>query len=308
MICRPDFVRLHASHHLSAERKVVSGAMRSRRIYTIANPEYSPEQITSLKECYSGHPIAAPLIDQFVQGDHTHIQLLPFELMFDPLHLERWSLYIDYFENILSTYGSRFKYFEYSWMNMITNNASVTKRFFEETGGFDGCFEGFGWEDWEFGYRAAHKGAIFIHDDAVVNFHQEHPILPENRFESRRNFLRFCEKYDGDMEVHLLVLTMMPDFVTLPEINGYLTEYKTIRAVYPKRFKAFNHYVDTAVNMLLQRLRDKEEMTLPVAGSVLSAEEEMDVQADLSVIREMAHFPKLVALYERLSKYFFIEV
>ncbi|MNL82602.1 hypothetical protein D3C87_2100160 [compost metagenome] len=58
--------------------------------------------------------------------------------------------------------------------------------------------------------------------------------------------------------------------------------------------------------MLLQRLWDMEEMTLPVAGSVLSAEEDMDVQADLSVIRELASFPKLVELYERLSKYFFI--
>ncbi|MNC45308.1 Hyaluronan synthase [compost metagenome] len=189
---------------------------------------------------------------------------------------------------------------------MITNNVSLTKRFFEETGGFDGRFEGFGWEDWEFGYRAAQHGAIFIHDDAVVNFHQEHPILPENRFESRRNFLRFCEKYYGELEIKLLALIMMPDFVTLPEINGYLTEYNSIRAIYPKRFRAFYHYVDTAVNMLLQRLWDMEEMTLPVAGSVLSAEEDMDVQADLSVIRELASFPKLVELYERLSKYFFI--
>ncbi|MDF9844972.1 MULTISPECIES: glycosyltransferase [unclassified Paenibacillus] len=305
MICRPDFVRLHASHHLDSERKIVSGAMRSKRMYTIANPEFSSEQIASMKQCYIGHPVADPLIDRFIQGDHSHIQLLPFELMFDPVHLERWSLRGEYFENILSAYGSRFKYFHYSWMNMITSNVSITKRFFEESGGFDGRFEGFGWEDWELGYRAARKGAIFIHDDAVVNFHQEHPILPENSLESRRNFLRFCEKYSGDMEIHLLALSMMPDFVTLPEINGYLTELNHIRAIYSKRFRAFNHFVDTAVKMLIQRLWDMEEMTLPIAGSVLSAEEDFDVQADLSVIREMGVFPKLLELYERLSKYFY---
>lgn len=305
MICDPEFISAHANHHLKGERNVVSGAMRSRRIYTVADPNYSPDQITNMKESYSGHPIAAPLIDRFIQGDRTPVQLLPFEMMFDPAHLQRWSFGNSYFENILSTYGTRFKHFQYSWINMITNNVSLTKRFFEEVGGFDGHFEGFGWEDWELGYRAAQKGAIFIHDDALINYHQEHPILPDNSMQSRQNYLKFCEKYPDDIEIKLLVLTMLPDWVTLPEINAYLSEIKQIRAIYSRRFKTFNQYVDTALNQLLDRLQDHGEISLPVAASVLSDVEESAVKDELFSIETLASFPRLLELHERLSRYYF---
>lgn len=305
MICGPDYVRNHVNHHLNGDDKVVSGAMRPRRIYTISDPNFSWQQIMSMKECYSGHPIAAPLIERFMQGESTPFQLLPFEMMLDPAHLKQWSIGSSYFENILFTYGTRFTKFHYSWMNMITCNVSMTKGLFEETGGFDEHFEGFGWEDWEFGYHAALKGAIFIHDDAVVNFHQEHPIFSGNELQSRWNFLRFCEKYPANMEIQLLALTMVPDWVTLQEINDYLTELNHIRAIYSGRFKSFNQYVDTALSLLLVRLRNSEKMSLPIADSVVNAAEEIAVQADLSAIRELNSFPKLLDLYERLSRYFF---
>ena len=226
-------------------------------------------------------------------------------MMFDPAHLQVWSRVTSYFENILSAYGNRFKHFEYSWMNMITNNVSLTKRFFEEIGGFDGDFEGFGWEDWEFGFRAAQKGAIFIHDDAVINFHQEHPILQDNSMQSRQNYLKFCEKYPDNIEIKLLVLTMMPDWVTLPEINEYLLELKQIRAIYSRRFNAFNHYVDTAINQLLDRLKDPAGISFPIAASVLSDAEEIAAKADLLSIENLASFPRLLELYGRLSRYYF---
>lgn len=305
MICRPDYVRLHVNHHLSEKEKIVSGAMRPRRIYTISNPDYSSEQIMNMKERYSGHPIAAPLIDRFLQGERSPFQLLPIEMMLDPTHLEQWSVGNSYFDSILSTFGARFIQFQYSWMNMITCNVSMTKYFFQETGGFDEYFEGFGWEDWELGYRAALKGAIFIHDDTLINFHQEHPISQENAIQSRWNFLKFCEKYPESMEIKLLALTMVPDWVTLIDINGYLTELNSIRTIYPKRFRSFYQFIDKTVNLLLERLRDSEEISLPIANSVLSEQEEIAVQIDLFSIRKLGCFPMLLQLHERLSSYYY---
>lgn len=305
MICGPDFVRHHANHHLSGENRVVSGAMRPRRIYTISDPHFSPDQIMKMKECYSGHPIAEPLIERFMKGENSPFQLLPFELMLDPAHLKQWSMENSYFEDILSTYGTGFKQFHYSWMNVITCNVSMTKSLFEETGGFDEEFEGFGWEDWEFGYQAALKGAIFIHDDAVVNFHQEHPIQPGNEIQSRWNFLRLCDKYPNSMEIKLLALTMVPDWVTLQDINGYVTELNQIRAIYSGGFIPFNQYIDTAVHLILVKLCTSENITLPIADYVVSPLEKIAVQTDISAIKELGCFPKLLELYERLSRYFY---
>ncbi|MDT3428367.1 glycosyltransferase involved in cell wall biosynthesis [Paenibacillus forsythiae] len=305
MICGPDFVMTHVNHHQSGERNIVSGAMRSRRIYTMTDPGYSAQQKSVMSELYSGNPITAPIIEQFMQGDQTPVQLLPFELMFDPDHLNRWSSKNDYFDSILQTYGSKFKLFQYSWLNLITNNLSMTKRFFDEIGGFDEALTGFGWEDWEFGYRAARKGAVFIHDDAVINYHQEHPISPENTFQSRSNYLKFCDKNPQAMEIKLFALTMVPDWVTLSDLNDYLMEYNKIKAIYKDRFKWFHRYLERAIDLLLEQLRQTETITLPIAPSVLRPEEETAVREDVAAIRELDAFPKLLEMFERVSKYYY---
>ncbi|AKG35984.1 glycosyltransferase [Paenibacillus durus] len=304
MICGPDYVMTHVGHHQSGERKIVSGAMRWRQIYTMTGPGYSPGQKAAMNALYAGHPIAAPIIERFIQGDQTPVQLLPFELMFDPGHLNRWSSKNDFFEIVLQTYGSRFKLFHYAWLNLITNNASMTKRFFDELGGFEEHFEGFGWEDWELGYRAARKGAIFIHDDAVINYHQEHPVSPSNAVHSRFNYLRFYEKNPQAIEIKLFVLTMVPDYVTLPVLNDYLTDYNNLETIYMNRFGSLRHYLHRTLDLLVDTLRHNDSVTLPLTRSASWQEEEATVYEDVASVKEIGAFPKLLEMFERVSKYY----
>ncbi|SDS03429.1 Glycosyltransferase, GT2 family [Paenibacillaceae bacterium GAS479] len=300
MICSPDFVGNHVEHHLSGDRKVISGALKLKRIFTIIDPEFSLQQIDQLKECYSNHPVAGKLIDRFIEGDRTEVQLLPFDMMFDSTHLKKWNYSTPFYENILMNYGDKFENFHFPWMNLITNNASMTRRLFEEIGGFDENFLGFGWEDWELGYRAAQNGAIFIHDDSVINFHQDHSIPSDNISQARQNYLKFCEKYPEDKAVKLLALTMLPGPDPFNDLSEYLTEYNRLKAQYPQRFKAFYKYVDLAINLLPQRLlADDKEFTM---DKFISKEEKAAVQKEVSIIRKMSTSPKLIELYKRLSK------
>ncbi|NGM83672.1 glycosyltransferase [Paenibacillus sp. 7124] len=305
MICGPDFVMNHVNHHQSGENKVVSGAMRSRLLYTMTGPGYSSGQKAAISSLYAGHPIAAPIVERLMQGDETPVQLLPFEMMFDPGHLNYWSNKNGFFENILQTYGSRFKLFNYAWVNLITNNVSMTKRFYDELGGFEEYFEGFGWEDWELGYRAARNGAIFIHDDALVNYHQEHPVSSDNHIDARWNFIKLCEKYPHEMEIKLFVLTMVPDFATLPVLSDYLSDYNNIRAIYKNRFKSLHHYLNQTLDLMIASLRYNNSVALPIARPASWYEEEKAVSEDIAAVKEMGVFPKLVELYERVSKYYY---
>ncbi|AIQ14195.1 glycosyltransferase [Paenibacillus durus] len=305
MICGPDYIMTHVGHHQSEERKIVSGAMRWKCIYTMTGPEYSPEQKSAMNALYAGHPIAAPIIERFIQGDQTPVQLLPFELMFDPGHLNQWSSKNDFFEIILQTYGSRFKLFHYAWLNLITNNVSMTKRFFDEIGGFEEDFEGFGWEDWELGYRAARKGAIFIHDDAVINYHQEHPIFQGNALHSRFNYLRFYEKNSKAMEIKLFVLTMVPDRVTLIVLNDYLTDYNNLQTIYKNRFGSLCHYLHRTLDLLVHSLRHNDAVILPLPRSITWQDEEAAVYADVAAVREIGAFPKLLEMFDQVSKYYY---
>ncbi|MBY9078663.1 glycosyltransferase [Paenibacillus sp. HN-1] len=304
MIGGPDWVMNHVRHHQQGERKIVSGAMLARHVYTMTDPNYSPEQIADMAEIYAGHPTAAPIIDEFLQGNQTPVQLLPLEWMFDPGHLNQWSSQNDYFQPILDTYGYRFKLFHYAWLNLITSNVSIRKTFFDELGGFEEDFMGFGWEDWELGYRAAKSGALFIHDDSLTNYHQDHPISNLNMLDSRSNYLLFCQKYPRDMEIRLLALTMMPDWITLSELNEYLTEYNNIRAIYKNRFPTLDQYLNGAFNLLLDRLGQQETVKLPIAPSVLGEGAEAALHEEIAVIERLEAFPNLLKLVERIHRYF----
>ncbi|MEW5981249.1 MAG: glycosyltransferase family 9 protein [Acidobacteriota bacterium] len=62
-----------------------------------------------------------------------------------------------------------------TWRQFVTGNASLSRRRLEEVGGFDECFTGYGYEDYELGYRLAARGTAIVFEPGAVNFHY-HPV------------------------------------------------------------------------------------------------------------------------------------
>jgi glycosyltransferase involved in cell wall biosynthesis len=62
-----------------------------------------------------------------------------------------------------------------SWRQFVTGNASLGRRQLLDCGGFDEHFRGYGYEDYELGYRLAQAGAAFVFDPGAINFHY-HPV------------------------------------------------------------------------------------------------------------------------------------
>lgn len=62
---------------------------------------------------------------------------------------------------------------ETSWRFIISAVLTCARSFFDEVGGFDATIVGYGGEDWEFGFRAWHAGAVFIHEPRAVATHDE---------------------------------------------------------------------------------------------------------------------------------------
>lgn len=58
-----------------------------------------------------------------------------------------------------------------SWRYIISAVLTCSRAFFEQVGGFDGSFVGYGGEDWEFGFRAWNAGATFVHEPNAVAHH-----------------------------------------------------------------------------------------------------------------------------------------
>lgn len=64
------------------------------------------------------------------------------------------------------------------WRQFVTGNASLSRTTVLDAGGFDEGFRGYGFEDYELGYRLARRGIRFVFDPTAVNYHF-HPVAFE---------------------------------------------------------------------------------------------------------------------------------
>ena len=62
-----------------------------------------------------------------------------------------------------------------SWREFVTGNASLSRAALLRAGGFDEGFRGYGFEDYELGYRLAQRGMRFVFDPTAINYHW-HPV------------------------------------------------------------------------------------------------------------------------------------
>jgi len=67
-----------------------------------------------------------------------------------------------------------------SWLYFMTGNASVRRDKLIESGMFDECFQDYGWEDIELGYRLARRGVHINYARSAVNYHL-HPVSLEKK-------------------------------------------------------------------------------------------------------------------------------
>lgn len=304
MLCPADFIEKHMRHHQSGIPLVVSGSMKVKRIYTVADPCYSEQQISQLQSLYLHRPSAQPLIDHFIQKDRTVIQLLPLESMGDREQLDPLSYEYDYFDGILAKHGPHFKEFHYSWMNFITSNVSLPKSLLDRSGYFDERFEGYGWEDWELGLRLYKKGACFIHDDEVVNYHQEHPRPTSNWNQSRQNFMEFVKLHPG-FEVQFMVLDMIPHRKDMVTVNEYLTELFKLRAIYGEKYAGFEQYMLVVLDKLCYLLSIGAAIYMPLPGDIADGKNMRisESRAEADEIRDIGLFPKLMEAFDLLNDF-----
>src|SRR6185312_6159891 len=81
------------------------------------------------------------------------------------------------------------------WGCLYSHNFSLTKKLYEQIGGFDGTFEGCGGEDVELGYRLQQFGARFVIARDAVRFHQYHPRSAERWVSNMANIERIAAKH-----------------------------------------------------------------------------------------------------------------
>jgi glycosyltransferase involved in cell wall biosynthesis len=100
--------------------------------------------------------------------------------------------------SIVSRLGTRIIPMQFAWMCFVTKNLSLPLHNFRSLRGFDEEFQGWGFEDMEFGVRLVSqvvgRGALYLEGRAPV-FHLFHGSPPWNTRGARRNFERLRQKH-----------------------------------------------------------------------------------------------------------------
>ncbi|ERK71758.1 hypothetical protein N136_01889 [Leifsonia aquatica ATCC 14665] len=111
----------------------------------------------------------------------------------------------DNFDMVRRSHGDSFSGFRLPWLAMTTANVSMSRAAFENVGGFEASYAGWGAEDTDLGYRLWREGSSFIYIADAINYHQVHPIgttgdydldLILRQQELQRNATQMARKYE----------------------------------------------------------------------------------------------------------------
>lgn len=235
----PDFVKTHDSYHRQHRNAVVSGVpILFIKAYPHLYPDFSAEEKLAAAEVlqasglWSNDYWHAPNLIEIVTREDLLSQTGQLEKVVAP-----WEPVQEHYREFPTTDVS-------PWLMAVTRNLSLSKRLFEEAGGFNEDFLKHGLEDWELGYRLHLRGCPFISIAEVVGYHQEHPSFHRSE-DSQGENLRIMYQNHGysDPEISL--------FAILPPSEGMEAYKNTLRIL--KSWRCSKNASDRAAGRQVRR-------------------------------------------------------
>jgi len=253
----PDFVANHLRHYRSEEQVAVSGTSSHFCTFTVLYPDFTREQILHLHSFMRKDPLLLKIwakrlglpfdhlwdLKQFLHfaaSNKKHIPLFSKEDIYAGQYT-KLSYPLPSFPQVYQKFDEELSGYHLAWTFFITRNVSVEKRFFEEVGLFNEKFKGWGYEDWEWGYRLYKKGVKFIEDKEIITYHQEHPFSVKNRRkEQMRNYATFVSLHP-EIEVCALTLDLIKKR-NLLQVNEIIKDYYLLSSEFTNKF-AFSRQI-----------------------------------------------------------------
>ncbi|WNQ12853.1 glycosyltransferase family 2 protein [Paenibacillus aurantius] len=272
MIVEPDFVANHMKYQEGADNLVVTGVFTGfRGLYSILSPSFKYSQFKHCRRIVRKWPsirkhcTTARTLKRYIKRSGRPKQLVRLAHIdsgqYKKLSFEK-SFY--YKKHVLAHFGPELKGFHLPWIGFLTGNISVKKALVEKAGYFDENFQGYGFEDWELGFRLFQNGARFYAGEGIVCYHQEHPFSESARkAQLTGNLLKFYEKHH-DLGIALIALHQMGK-INYFEINRTIQEYYHLKDRFPDSFRLFrDRFVRALHTLLIKRARGRK-----VTGSLL---------------------------------------
>lgn len=298
-----DFVTNHVKYHHRTSNLVVTGVMHLDRVYSIYYPNYSKythRRIRSLlKKDIDLYERYRPLIKKAITSQRA-IRLLSKKDIAIELH-KRLSFSGPYFPEIIDKFGCNLENYRLPWTSFLSGNVSFRKELIERVGGFDEGFQGWGFEDWEMGYRMHRSGAKFLADPSVKSYHQEHPVSYEivNQ-EMYSNYCYYQQKHPY-FETCLHATFLLGTINRIQE-HTLVEEYQLLEQLYPGQYMNFIQslmHLFRLIAVLLKEGYSREKIMNELKHDPLVQQESLAMK-ERNELAQLERCPTLVWLFDAL--------
>lgn len=296
MILDPEYVRQHYQLHRQNHNLVVTGCSQHFNTYTVLDKRYLPEQMSLFEE-----------LSLKINSPHTHARVLRRFQKYTIMILTkkkgilqrsytRYAYPAPFFQDIIDQFGVNYEGFHLPYIFVITHNISLRRSTLDKVGMFDEGFQGWGCEDWEFGYRLYKQGVSIIDNPRVKVYHQEHPrSLGSQTKEGLINYKYFLSRHT-EFDVGVQALCWIGK--THLQANELVIEYKAMVSQHgsqvPTIIQAFLLIFDLIFTLLIQ---EKQVTNLLNESEIMRDEQwKNSFFAELALLNETSQYPKLSEL------------
>ncbi|WP_164821214.1 glycosyltransferase family A protein [Paenibacillus koleovorans] len=313
MLVGPDYVAQHYRHHLDADNKIVVG-MYKRKVYSNLFPDFVESQWKELRKLERGSNAVKQLLErrlemardktpleQIVKAKKKRIPLIRRNDLAYASRLERLSVPGRYSDFVLDQFGQDLSGIRLAWLSCLGSNHSATTRIVRQIGGYCEDFVEWGEEDLEFAYRMHQAGAVYVLDQDLIRYHQEHPPAAAKLTGGRGNWVLFQKKHPVlEVCIRSLILLKMKDYRWM---NDVVVEHDQFVERFPIQFQTFKASLIRMLQAIPMLKLHKQPVTalLTACGIVLDPVLSAQLEAELQLLRRLHFFPLHIELYELLS-------
>lgn len=298
MVVNPDFVQTHYQHHQSHNRMVLTGALGYHTLYSFIFPQFNNDEINRITQLVQIDDVFLKRFETFSKTKR------PTQLVFkEDIDSKRFQK-LSYFsqssldQRTISLFGEKLTGSQMPWIAFLTGNVSLSKELLQTAGHFEETFTGWGFEDWELGYRLFKCGATFAYNQHVASYHQEHPVTDNHNWEaSLKNFYLFQQKHP-DIDVLVIAFILLGQFDRL-EVDEILKQYNKLENEYPNQFTDFKDSMQRLLKVASKFLAQGKPLSNLLIRSKCHHRKEQ-IQADRNTVKSLGTFDKLVSSFDFL--------
>jgi len=297
VIMEPGFVERQYLYHQSEEPRAIAVCANHFSAYTVYDEHFNHnETVRFLNLAKRNMRKVAHSVQKALKKKHRRSSKkgkIEFLTKLDILQQKYKGLSFPtpFCPEITERFGQELNGFYLPWIFVITHMLSFKRSLLNEIGLFYEGFQGYGSEDWEFGYRLHKYGVKIIDDPEGVIYHQEHSRNSQSdEKESVSNYFTFFKRhYNFDIGSFCLAWIGKDLFY----VNEVIAEYHTL---VNRSGDRYSHFIDTSIKLLsavFELIIDEKTVTQLLHSANISEDEINALFVQQEELKELKCYPYL---------------